>query len=267
MRRLSLLPLLPCVLLPALLSACTSGGKDSAADDTGGTDSTITDPGGDFPLSKQRDIEGGWSVAYGGGTVPVGMLFVISFSADEGCPTIIEESDTRYEVQGGCDSADGIHFEGGYLALLDEAAGTITMTFTGFEMADDTASTLIDGTSVLADNVSSTDDLQITSTGVAAWPGLDGVKVSYSGVEMDVNRSGDASTGGPMRGSAVAQGVGRLSWDGTLDYGEQDCSGSLVGGEVVLSGSQDVTFRPAADCSTGCIPWEAADGSSGEVCD
>lgn len=241
------------IFLVLPLAACPGPEKEDETG-TGATDVA-------FPLASEADMEMGWAVASSPLTAPA-FVFMASFMAGDGCPVVVEDTDTRYEVQGGCTNGE-VTFEGNLVTTTDQS-GVLVITFTDFAITDVEGSMRIEGNATMSDDILVTDDLSITATGDAAWRGgLDGVRIDHSGVEMDVGLT--QSHSGPMRGQAVAAGIGALSWEGSVEYGG-DCSGAMVGGSVVLSGSQDVTYTPSTDCTTDCVHWAAADGTTGEAC-
>jgi hypothetical protein len=259
------------VLFASILAAC-SGGKtpsDDSADtgaDTGSdtdTDTTVDTP---YPLRADTVAD-----AYRIVVVP-GLVYLSSFFSAYGdgvCPTIVTETETEFAVQGDCTASDGTTYVGSFQVLLtSETSGTVTYAGWGF--------TTPDGEMLFAEGTHGLGANSFTATGdqtlhvdleYPASEDFPSMSLSADWTNFDIGLGGgDGST--PVNAHVVvAEGpeVGVLDASGSFVY-ESTCGGP-VSGTVVLSGSQDVYLAPQGCDENACIPWTAADGTTGEICE
>lgn len=261
------------LLAAAALTAC-SGAKDETTDDTGAdtgdtaadTDTDTDTALGAFPLIDAATVE----EAYGLVQMPASVYMFSAFSVGFGdgvCPQVVTETDTELDVLGDCTSTDGTTYTGRFhVVLSSETEGTVT--YEGWGFTEGTQSMLANGTHTVSStsfSATGTESLDVAIT----FPNEDGGEpISFSGrwTEFSVGVGG---SDGPMPMNAtvaVESGphTGNLVSSGDFVWAS-DC-GSPVGGTVILSGSQDVYLAPQSCDADGCIPWTAADGTTGEVC-
>lgn len=257
----------------SVLAACT-GAKDDTTEDTAdtatdsgdtGTD-TDTDVDGPFPLDAST-VEEAYNLIVMPGSVYLFSVMGASFG-DGVCPEIVEESATVFAVAGDCTAMDGTAYVGSFrVELASELEGSITYDGWGYT-APSGESLFADGTHGLTANTFTATGTESLTVSIQFPDADNGGFISFSGVwtEFAIGLGGEDGSyplnarldvnEGPHTGLLTS--AGDLMFDGT-------CSGP-VSGTVVLSGSQDVYLAPQGCDDMGCIPWTAADGTTGEVC-
>jgi hypothetical protein len=272
---------LPVLVALSLVACGGSDASDSAASGTGtstGTDTTAPS----FPLTNGDQV----AEAFGMASLPSTLYFVTAgllASAETGtgtdpsatvmpCPSI-EESDGGTTLTGACTADDGTEYTGSVTLSMTADGGRITYDNWGWSGADmlnvDGSHALGTDTDLSVADVSTADaDDGLRVTGRDAASGMN-LSVTFTSFNQRVPLL-DAEPGNyPMHAAFSAVGLtgsGAATLEGAYTYAAA-CTTGPSNASFTLTGAQRVTLSVASCDTNDCTHWEAADGTTGDLCD
>jgi hypothetical protein len=262
------------VLLALSLVAC--GGSDKAESAAPGTDTSTGTATTEttFPLTNDAQVE----EAFGMATLPSMLYLMTMFTATDAgtgtdaCPVVVE-TQTGMTITGACTSTDGTAYTGSVVIAYTESGGRVTYDNWGWNGAD---LLNVDGTHAIGA------DTGLSVAEVSTEEAGDGLRVTgrdaSSGMNLSVTFTSfnqrvplfDAAPGNyPIQAAYSAVGLtgsGAATLEGSYTY-TAECDTGPSNATFTLTGAQRVTLSVASCDTNDCTHWEAADGTSGNLCD